>query len=43
MDLDQLKDDQNGLIPASVVDAVTKEVLTLAYMNRDSLAISLRE
>ena len=43
MDLDQLKYDQNGLIPAIVVDEVTKEVLTLAYMNRESLAISLRE
>lgn len=43
MDLDQLKYDQNGLIPAIVVDEVTKEVLALAYMNRESLAISLRE
>ena len=43
MDLEQLKFDQNGLIPAIVVDEVTKEVLTLAYMNRESLAISLRE
>ena len=43
MDLDKLKYDQNGLIPAIVVDEVTKEVLTLAYMNRESLEISLRE
>lgn len=43
MDLDKLKFDQNGLIPAIVVDEVTKQVLTLAYMNRESLAISLRE
>lgn len=43
MDLEKLKFDQNGLIPAIVVDEVTKEVLTLAYMNRESLAISLRE
>ena len=43
MDLDKLKFDQNGLIPAIVVDEVTKDVLTLAYMNRESLEISLRE
>ena len=43
MDLDRLKFDQNGLIPAIVVDEVTKDVLTLAYMNRESLEISLRE
>ncbi len=43
MDLDKLKFDQNGLVPAIVVDEVTKQVLTLAYMNRESLAISLRE
>ena len=43
MDLEKLKFDQNGLIPAIVVDEITKEVLTLAYMNRESLAISLRE
>ena len=43
MDLDRLKFDRNGLIPAIVVDEVTKDVLTLAYMNRESLEISLRE
>ena len=32
--IDQLKFDQNGLIPAIVVDAYSKKVLTLAYMNR---------
>ena len=36
----ELKFDENGLIPAIVVDAVTKKVLTLAYMNKESLAIS---
>ena len=39
----KLKFDQNGLIPAVVQDYVTQEVLTLAYMNAESLAISLTE
>ena len=39
----ELKFDENGLIPAIVVDAVTKRVLTLAYMNRESLAISMEK
>ncbi len=38
--IDELKFDEKGLIPAIVVDAVSKQVLTLAYMNRESLAIS---
>lgn len=41
--IDELKFDQNGLIPAIVVDSVTKKVLTLAYMNKESLAISLEK
>ena len=41
--IDQLKFDKNGLIPAVVVDAVTKDVLTVAYMNRESLEISMQE
>lgn len=41
--IDELKFDSNGLIPAIVVDAVTKEVLTLAYMNKESLAITLEK
>ena len=40
VNVNELKFDENGLIPAIVVDAVTKKVLTLAYMNKDSLAIS---
>ena len=40
IDISKLKFDEKGLIPAIVVDAVTKRVLTLAYMNRESLAIS---
>ena len=41
MDLEKLKFDEKGLIPAIVVDAVSGKVLTLAYMNRESLAISI--
>lgn len=39
--IDELKFDKDGLIPAIVVDSVTKEVLTLAYMNRESLKITM--
>lgn len=42
-DIDTLKFDEKGLIPAVVVDAKTKKVLTLAYMNRESLQISMAE
>ena len=41
--IDELKFDEKGLIPAVVVDAVTKKVLTMAYMNRESLQISMDE
>lgn len=41
--IDNLKFDNNGLIPAVVVDYYTKEVLTLAYMNKESLKISIEE
>ena len=41
--IDELKFDEKGLIPAVVVDAVTKKVLTVAYMNRESLQISMDE
>ena len=40
-DIDSLKFNAHGLIPAIVVDATTKDVLTLAYMNRESLQISM--
>ena len=43
INIDQLKFDENGLIPAIVVDSVTKRVLTLAYMTRESLQISLEK
>ena len=43
LDIDQLKFDDKGLIPAIVVDADSKKVLTLAYMNRESLKISMEK
>ncbi|MCL2514239.1 MAG: bifunctional phosphoribosyl-AMP cyclohydrolase/phosphoribosyl-ATP diphosphatase HisIE [Oscillospiraceae bacterium] len=41
--IEKLKFGKDGLIPAVVQDFYTKEVLTLAYMNRESLEISLKE
>ncbi len=43
INIDELKFDEKGLIPAIVVDAVSKEVLTLAYMNKESLKISMEK
>ena len=43
MKIEELKFDENGLIPAIVVDAITKQVLTLAYMNKESLQISMEK
>ena len=43
LNIDELKFDEKGLIPAIVVDSVTKKVLTLAYMNKESLAISMEK
>lgn len=43
INIDELKFDEKGLIPAIVVDAKTKQVLTLAYMNRESLQISMEK
>jgi phosphoribosyl-ATP pyrophosphohydrolase/phosphoribosyl-AMP cyclohydrolase len=43
MDINKLKFDTNGLIPAIIQDHYTKQILTLAYMNRESLDITLRE
>ena len=40
---EDLKFDEKGLIPAVVVDAESKNVLTVAYMNRESLQISINE
>ena len=43
MNVNELKFDEKGLIPAVVVDVKSKKVLTVAYMNRESLEISMRE
>jgi len=43
MDIKLLKFDEKGLIPAIVVDDDTGKVLTLAYMNKESLEISLEK
>ncbi len=43
INIDELKFDEKGLIPAIVVDAKTKQVLTLAYMNKESLQISMEK
>ena len=40
-DIESLKFDEKGLIPAVVVDAYTKKVLTVAYMSRESLKITM--
>ena len=40
---DTLRFDENGLIPAVVVDAIDHQVLTVAYMNRESLDVTLKE
>lgn len=43
LNIDELKFDDKGLIPAVVVDEVTKKVLTVAYMNKESLKISMEK
>lgn len=43
LNIDKLKFDDKGLIPSIIIDYYTKEVLTLAYMNKESLEISLKE
>ena len=43
INIDELKFDEKGLIPAIVVDAYSKKVLTLAYMNKESLKISIEK
>lgn len=43
INIEELKFDDRGLIPAIVQDVHSKRVLTLAYMNRESLAITLKE
>ena len=43
LNIEQLKFDKDGLIPAIVVDSITKKVLTLAYMNEESLKITMEK
>jgi len=43
LDIEKLKFDEKGLIPAIVMDDETGKLLTLAYMNKESLAISLEK
>jgi len=43
VNIDELKFDEKGLIPAVVVDSASRRVLTLAYMNRESLQISMEK
>ena len=43
INIDELKFDEKGLIPAIVVDSVSKKVLTLAYMNKESLKITMEK
>lgn len=43
VNINDLKFDEKGLIPAIVVDSLSKKVLTLAYMNKESLAISIEK
>ena len=43
ININELKFDEKGLIPAVVVDSVSKKVLTVAYMNRESLEITMEK
>ncbi len=43
MKISELRFDADGLIPAVVQDFYSKQVLTVAYMNRESLEITLAE
>ena len=43
VNIDELKFSAHGLIPAVVQDAVTKQILMVAYMNRESLEISIEK
>ena len=43
INIDELKFDEKGLIPAVVIDNKTKKLLTLAYMSRESLEISIEK
>lgn len=41
MNIEEIRFDEKGLVPAIIQDAETLEVLTLAYMNKESLAKTL--
>lgn len=41
MEIENLKFDENGLIPAIIQDAETRTVLMLGYMNREALTLTL--
>ncbi|MBR5382028.1 MAG: bifunctional phosphoribosyl-AMP cyclohydrolase/phosphoribosyl-ATP diphosphatase HisIE [Oscillospiraceae bacterium] len=43
LDINEIQFDEKGLVPAVVQDFYTKKVLTVAYMNKESLAITLNE
>ena len=43
LNIEELKFDEKGLIPAIIVDSITKKVLTLAYMSKESLKISMEK
>ncbi len=43
INIDELKFDEKGLIPAVIIDSVSKKVLTVAYMNKESLKISMEK
>ena len=43
MEIKDLKFDERGLIPAIIQDAKTGRVLTLAYMNKESLRLSMQQ
>lgn len=43
INVNELKFDKDGLIPAVVVDSITKKVLTVAYMNEESLKITMEK
>ena len=43
LNIDELKFDKDGLIPAIVVDSLSHKVLTVAYMNKESLKISIEK
>lgn len=43
IDIDKLKFNSRGLIPAVIVDAVSKKVLSMSYMTRESLKISMQK